>query len=396
MANQNENLLTRRAFVKGSLIAGGISIAGFRGLRLPFFFGSLQEDSLQGGRFLGLIEFAGEAPIPLDTAMGAGLDGRLYTDLSMIGSSNPTTPNDRFYVRTRASEFLKDGEPRLIEVSGLVKQPMKISVAEVMKMSRPAGLHLLECSGNVRDAHFGMLSVADWSGAPVSDILDSIRVQHAASHILISGFDRYPETSVTSEPGASWIFPIDELKSSKAFLATTMNGAPLPKDHGAPIRLVVPGWYGCTCIKWVDQIQLLGEDSLTTSQMREFASRTMQQGVPEHVRDYRSPLIEQAAMPVRIEKRLVDRKIKYRVHGIAWGGDRPANGLEIRFASDEDYVPVDDFRQTANDPWSFWTHAWTPAKPGTYFIRLRLKDRGIRARRLDAGYYTRSVEIAEI
>lgn len=396
MTNRNGNPLTRRAILKGSIIASGISIVGMRDLRLPSFFSSPQTNSFQNGRSLGLIEFVGEAPIPLDTAMGAGLDGRLYTDLSKVGRKNPTIPNDKFYVRTRASEFLKDGEPGRIEVTGLVKQPTKFSVTEVKKMSRPARLHLLECSGNVRDAHFGMLSVADWSGAPVSDLLDSIHVQQAASHILISGFDRYPNTSSTSEPGASWIFPIDELKSSQAFFATTMNGTPLPKDHGAPIRLVIPGWYGCTCIKWVDQIQLLGEDALTTSQMREFASRTMQQGVPERVRDYRSPRIEQTAMPVRVEKWLVDGKIKYRVYGIAWGGDRLANGLEIRFSSDEDYVPVDDFRQTANDPWSFWTHAWTPAKPGTHFIRLRLKDRGIRARRLDSGYYTRSVDITEI
>jgi len=396
MTNQKENPLTRRAILKGSFIAGGVCLVGFRDLRLPFFFCRPQANSFQGGQSLGLIEFAGEARIPLDTAMGAGLDGRLYTELSQIDPRNPTISNDKFYVRTRASEFLKDGEPGRIEVTGLVKQPTKISVAEVKKMSRPAGLHLLECSGNVRDAHFGMLSVADWSGAPLSDILDFLHVQRVASHILISGFDRYPDISSTSEPGASWIFPIDELKSSKAFFATTMNGSPLPKDHGAPVRLIVPSWYGCTCIKWVDQIQLLGDDAHTTSQMCEFAGRTMQQGVPERVRDYRSPLIEQAAMPVRVEKWLVDGKIKYRVHGIAWGGDRPANGLEIRFASDEDYVPVDDFRQTANDPWSFWTHAWMPAKPGTYFIRLRLKDRGIRARRLDAGYYTRSVEIAEI
>ena len=396
MTNQKENPLTRRAILKGSFIAGGVCLVGFRDLRLPFFFCRPQANSFQGGQSLGLIEFAGEAAIPLDTAMGAGLDGRLYTELSQIDPRNPTISNDKFYVRTRASEFLKDGEPGRIEVTGLVKQPTKISVAEVKKMSRPAGLHLLECSGNVRDAHFGMLSVADWSGAPLSDILDFLHVQRVASHILISGFDRYPDISSTSEPGASWIFPIDELKSSKAFFATTMNGSPLPKDHGAPVRLIVPSWYGCTCIKWVDQIQLLGDDAHTTSQMCEFAGRTMQQGVPERVRDYRSPLIEQAAMPVRVEKWLVDGKIKYRVHGIAWGGDRPANGLEIRFASDEDYVPVDDFRQTANDPWSFWTHAWMPAKPGTYFIRLRLKDRAIRARRLDAGYYTRSVEIAEI
>jgi DMSO/TMAO reductase YedYZ molybdopterin-dependent catalytic subunit len=382
--------------LRGSLIAGGVSLVGFRDFRFPFFIRRPQEKNFQGGHLLGLIEFAGESPIPLETAMGAGLDGRLYTDLSKIGPENPAISNDRFYVRTRASEFLKDGEPGRIEVTGLVKQPTKISVGDVKKMSRPAGLHLLECSGNVRDAHFGMLSVADWSGAPLSDILDSLHVQHAASHILISGFDRYPEISSNSEPGASWIFPIDELKPSKAFFATTMNGSPLPKDHGAPVRLVVPGWYGCTCIKWVDRIQLLGEDADTTSQMREFAGRTMQQGVPERVRDYRSPFIEQAAMPVRVEKWLVDHKIKYRVHGIAWGGDRLANGLEIKFASDEDYVPVDDFRQTTNDPWTFWTHDWTPAKLGTYSIRLRLKDRGIRARRLDAGYYTRSVEITEV
>src|ERR1700730_10742471 len=103
MANQDENPLTRRAILKGCLIAGGVSIAGFRDLRLPFFSDSLQENSFQGGQFLGLIEFAGEAPMPLDTAMGAGLDGRLYTDLSKIDSRHPTISNDKFYVRTRAS-----------------------------------------------------------------------------------------------------------------------------------------------------------------------------------------------------------------------------------------------------------------------------------------------------
>jgi len=328
--------------------------------------------------------------------MGTGLDGRLYTDLSGVAPDKPTTPNDKFYVRTRASELLEDRRPWLINVSGLVKWPHNVSLEEVKKMSRPTGSHLLECSGNVRDAHFGMLSVADWTGAPVSDVLDSLQIQKAASHVLISGFDRYPESSSTSVEGASWIFPVDELKSSNAFFAITMNGALLPRDHGAPIRLVVPGWYACSCIKWVDEIQLLGDDVATTSQMREFASRTMQEGVPESVRDYRSPLIEQAAMPIRVEKWLVRGKITYRVHGIAWGGTRPVSGLEIRFNSEEDYVLVPDFKQPANDPWSFWTHPWTPTKPGVFFIRLRLRSEAIRSRRLDAGYYTRSVAVSEV
>ncbi len=72
------------------------------------------------------------------------------------------------------------------------------------------------------------------------------------------------------------------------------------------------------------------------------------------------------------------------------------SGLEIRFNSGEDFVPVENFEQTANDPWSFWTHPWTPIKPGTYFVQLRAKDISVPARRLDAGYYIRSVAITEI
>jgi DMSO/TMAO reductase YedYZ molybdopterin-dependent catalytic subunit len=212
---------------------------------------------------------------------------------------------------------------------------------------------------------------------------------------LISGFDRYPIPSTTSEPGASWIFTAEDLNSSKAFFATEMNGSWLAKDHGAPVRLVMPGWYGCTCIKWVNEITLVGEDAAVTSQMQEFAARTMQQGTPELARDYRPAVIEQAAMPVRVEKWLVDGKITYRVHGIAWGGSRTVSGLEIRFNEAENFFPVADFKQTTNDPWSFWTHAWTPKGPGIYPIQLRVKDNSVPARRLNAGYYVRSVEITE-
>jgi DMSO/TMAO reductase YedYZ molybdopterin-dependent catalytic subunit len=396
MSNSGNAKWTRREILKTSLTAGGIALVGLHDLRLPAFCGAVKANAFQGGKYLGLVDFVGEGFIPMETPMGSGLDGRLYTDLSAVTPEHPTITNDEFYVRTRASDFLAEGKPWVIKVTGLVKQPTTISMAGLQKMSRPAGVHLMECSGNVRFAHFGMLSVADWAGAPVSDVLASVRIGEAASHVLISGFDRYPYNSPTSTPGASWIFTVDELKSSKAFFATMMNRVPLPKDHGAPVRLVVPGWYGCTCVKWVDEIELLGEGARTTSQMREFASRTMQQGVPELVKDYRPAIIEQAAMPIRVERWLVDRKIKYRVDGIAWGGSRPVSGLEIRFHPGEDFVPLEDFEQTANDPWSFWTLPWTPREPGIYSLQLRVKDSSVPSRRLDAGYYVRSVAIREI
>jgi DMSO/TMAO reductase YedYZ molybdopterin-dependent catalytic subunit len=396
MTNEGKAKLTRREMLKTSLTASGIVLVGFRDMGWANVGGVETRGALPGGQSLGSLEFVGEGLIPMDAPMGNGLDGRLYTDLSTLALDSPIVPNDKFYLRTRASELLDDAKPWAIKVTGLVKRPMQISMPDLQKLARPAGLHLMECSGNVRYAHFGMLSVADWTGAPVADVLDLVKLEKAASHILISGFDRYPIASTSSSPGASWIFTVDELKASKALFATQMNGVPLPKDHGAPVRLLVPNWYGCTCIKWVDEIKLLGEGGETTSQMREFASRTMQQGVPELVRDYRPAFIEQAAMPIRVEKWLVDKKINYRVVGIAWGGSRPVSGLEIRFDSDENYVPVMDFEQSANDPWTFWTHRWAPAKSGVYFIQLRVKDTWVPTRRLNAGYYVRSVNILEI
>jgi hypothetical protein len=130
--------------------------------------------------------------------------------------------------------------------------------------------------------------------------------------------------------------------------------------------------------------------------MQEFASRTHQQGVPKLAKDYKPASIDQAAMPIRVEKWQVGEKTKYRVIGILWGGSKPIKSLQIRLNPEEDYVPVDSFTQTVNDPWNFWSHAWTPAASGTYLIRLRVGDPGVPTKRLDLGYYVRSVEVTEV
>jgi hypothetical protein len=145
----------------------------------------------------------------------------------------------------------------------------------------------------------------------------------------------------------------------------------------------------------VNAVTFADENAPATSQMQEFASRTHQQGVPKLARDYRPATIDQAAMPIRVEKWVVGGRIKYRIVGILWGGSRPVERLEIRFNPEEDYVQVDDFSQTTNDPWSFWSHAWTPKTVGTYMIRLRVTDPIVVTKRLDSGYYVRTVEVKE-
>jgi len=178
-----------------------------------------------------------------------------------------------------------------------------------------------------------------------------------------------------------------------------MNGAPLPRHHGQPVRLIVPGWYACTCIKWVNEIRLVDESEPATGQMREFASRTHQDGTPKLARDFQPAAMDQAAMPIRVEKWRVDGGLEYRVVGILWGGSEPTEALEIRFKSGifgGPYVPVETYDHRQNWTWTLWSHTWKPQEGGRYRIELRVNDPQIRTRRLDRGFYARTAELTAV
>lgn len=389
-------MLTRRSLLRATVLTGSGLALDLSGLAWPAFARPRHGAPSADGKQLGTVDFLNEPPVPLEVPEGSELDGRLYTNLSELEGPDPLTHAEKFYVRTRASELLPDVATWQVKLGGLVERPVGLAIESLKKTAKPMGTHLMECAGNVRQAHFGLLSVGTWAGIPVAGILDHAKATSTASRVLVSGFDSYAHESRTSVPGASWIFTREQLEKAGAFVATELNGQPLARDHGAPVRLVVPGWYGCTCIKWVNEIAFAGEGAESTSQMREYAGRTAQKGLPELARDFQPAVIEQSAMPVRIEKWSLAGKVRYRVVGIAWGGTQPVKVLLIRFNPEEDYVPVDNFHQVKNDPWTLWTHDWSPKAPGTYAIRLSVKEPAVQARRLDSGYYVRSVEITEV
>jgi DMSO/TMAO reductase YedYZ molybdopterin-dependent catalytic subunit len=396
MTSEFKTRMGRRKLLQRALVAGGALLVRFDNVAWPRTLEDPANNPFADGKQLGAIPFTEEARVPMETALGAELDGRLYTDLSTLTPQNRVTPTDKFYLRTRASQLLDLQKPWPVTVGGLVEKPFDLSVAELNRMASPVGAHLMECAGNERSVHFGMMSVADWAGAPLSELLESAKPKPEATRVLISGFDTYATKSARSVPGASWIFRYKELRTSRAFLATEMSGSPLTTDHGAPVRLVIPGWYGCACIKWVNEITFTDDTAAATSQMQEYAARTMQNGVPHFAREYKPATVDPAAMPIRVEKWVVEGKIKYRVVGILWGGSGAVKDLEIRFNPEEEYVPVGNLEQPSRNPWSFWTHEWVPSQTGTYMIRLRVKDLGVVARRLDLGYYMRTVEVTEI
>jgi len=387
-------ILARRNFVRTSSLASGALLLGLNHPGL--LANTLAEKPQVDSKPIEELQFLNEGRVETDLAFGSELDGRLYTSLSGLSKESLVTPADRFYIRTRASQILPKVESWTVSLDGLVAAPQKLKIADLQAAAKPLGLHLMERAGNTRAAHFGMISVGDWAGVPISEILSRAKAKSSATQVLISGFDRYVATSITSTPGASWIFPLAELAKSGAFLATQLNSMPLTRDHGAPVRLVIPNWYGCACIKWVDQISFLDDSAASTSQMLEYAARTRQVGAPSVAKDFLPARIEHAAMPIRVEKWLVNEKLKYRVVGILWGGSASIQSLGIRFNPEEDFVPVDSLPSPQTAPWTIWSHTWNPKAPGQYTIRLALLKPVLHAKRLDSGYYARSVEIIDV
>lgn len=329
---------------------------------------------------------------------GPGLDARLVTDLSALEPTNLITPNDLAYIRTEipAAAAAHQG-PWTIEASGLLAKEGRIALDDLMRSSKPMGPHLFECSGNANPSNFGLMSVAEWEGISLVDVVSRVQASNDATAILVSGFDHIGQLSQRSIVGASWVFPLESLDRLGAFLAVRMNGKPLPADHGKPVRLVVPGWYGCAWIKWVNEIRLVGPDEPATTQMVEFAGRTHQTGPHKFARDYTPADIQTAATPVRVEKRRTPSGLEYRIVGIVWGGTKPVDRLAIRFKKDNEFTPFTVCpTPRTHRMWSLWEYRWKPAAPGIYDIALKVADASVPQRRLDIGYYMRQVRIDEV
>ncbi len=355
-------------------------------------------DPLAGWKLQGTVPFdePGDA-IRFGTLEGSGLDARLLTDLSLLSPQTLVTPTEQFYIRTAYPDLLDPPDPWVISINGLVRRPVTVPLPALVSDARPLGTFLMECAGNSQAGRFGLMSAATWSGVPMMDVLARVELLPAATRVLVSGYDGHSGSPLTSVAGASWIFTLEQLRSSGAFLATEMNGQPLTKDHGYPIRLFVPRWYGACCIKWVNEITLVDDEAPATTQMREFATRTFQSGQPGLAREYKPASLDLAAMPIRIEQWRRDGRVAYRIVGVVWGGTEPADSLQIRFNPGQQYAPVTVCpAPTTNDTWTPWSHVWKPGERGRYRIVLNAADPSIRTERLDVYFYAREVVIDEI
>lgn len=351
-------------------------------------------DPFEGGMRLGTIDILDSGSPDYGRLYDQGLDARLYTDTRAIPDDR-ITPAGMYYVRTAQPDALPAADGWKLKLGGMVEAGLEIDAAELIAAASDRGTYVMECSGNSTHVAMALISAGSWRGVKVGQVLDRVKPAAGAARILFSGYDRHDGPSETSQAGASWVFSREQLERAGAFIATHLDGEPLSVDHGAPLRLYVPGWYGCCCIKWLNQIDFVADDIASTPQMIEFAHRTGQNGEPELARDYAPVVIEAAAMGVRAERWKVGDQTRIKVWGITWGGDRFVNNLQVRFLPDDTAHDVRVCPAPGNNrSWAVWSLAWDPPGPGTYTISCHFDDASVKQTRLDEGHYNRTLKIS--
>jgi len=346
----------------------------------------------------GVLPFTNDGPYaPVNTLLDEGLDGRLYTGIESLTNHKLVTPNDRFFIRTRYPQIPDPQSPWSIRLTGMVERETTISLDWLMSQVKPMGVHLMECAGNTLMTRFRLISAAKWSGVPIDKILAKALRQPQALAVVISGHDQHAPSKGNAVVGASWYLPINQLVDRGAFLATHMNDQLISRDHGQPVRLFVPGWYGCACIKWVNEIRFVDDTQPATSQMIEYADRTHQTAIHSLAKDYRDPVVEHSAVPVRVEQHMADGQVFYRIVGVMWGGSQVTDKLVVRCDPIDPYQPVRfDPKPLTTNTWALWSYDWRPTKTGSYTIELKFDDPTLTAKRTASGYFNRQVQIASI
>jgi DMSO/TMAO reductase YedYZ molybdopterin-dependent catalytic subunit len=175
------------------------------------------------------------------------------------------TPNKLFFVRSHfGPPALKE---RTLKIDGLVDKPLELRSADLARFEEVTVTAALQCAGNGRSLHaprvpgvqweHGAMGQAAWTGVRLRDVLQAAGVQPAAKWLRSSGADRPPKPTT---PRFVRGLPIARALDPSTLLAHRMNGEPLALEHGAPLRLIVPGWTGNHWVKWITSFHLQAEE----------------------------------------------------------------------------------------------------------------------------------------
>ncbi len=315
-------------------------------------------------------------PSPFIRRDDIGLEARLENLHDLI------TPNELFFVRNNGPTPEIDVSNWQLSIEGdAITEPMQLSSEELQRLPSRAQVSYLECAGNHR-AMFGILQGreakgtqwergaignGEWTGVALRDVLTLAGITDAAVSVLLIGLD-----TGAPENGFRYVLPVEKAMDSDTLLAYSLNGEALPKDHGFPLRAIVPGWVGSSHIKWLGRIVVSSEQlwtrNNTTSYVLigdDYSPEGEARGKPVTVQVIKSALA--LSWPAQLEQG------RRRIHGYAHSPARPISRVEWSTDSGRTWHNAELSRQQPDYSWARFEFSWD-AEAGEYTIMTRATD----------------------
>jgi DMSO/TMAO reductase YedYZ molybdopterin-dependent catalytic subunit len=283
------------------------------------------------------------------------------------------TPPDQFFVIKHYNEPTLTETDWRLEISGLVEQPMTLTLADLKTRARQEVTFTMECSGNSGLPFFiGGVGNATWTGTPLAPLLEEAEVLEEGIEVVFWGADAGEQTwrdeiTVTEQFARS--MSLADAMAADNLLAYEMNGEELPSLHGYPLRLISPGWYGMANVKWLTRIEVRDARYQGHFMARDYVTIREENRDGETVWTFTSVTRDRLKSAPAKVTRLDDQ---YSVMGAAWGA--PIAGVDVRI-DDGPWQPAtlteDEGSQYA---WVFWTIDWETPASGEHTVTSRATD----------------------
>ena len=270
-----------------------------------------------------------------------------------------------------------------LAVGGSVRQSLSLSLDQLR--SRPAVTLAvtMECAGNGRARLtprplsqpwlLEAVGTAEWTGTPLRGLLDDAGVGEGAVEVLFRGLDRGVEGGEEQQFERS--LPLAEARREEVLLAYAMNGQPLPPQHGFPVRLVVPGWYGMSSVKWLDRITVLDSPFGGYQQARGYRLRqtSEESGEPVTWMQPRSLMVPPGIPDFATRERVLDPG-PCTLRGRAWSGFGSVERVVVSVDGGAGWSEARLGGHPSRWAWRSWESEWDLREPGVYELCCRATD----------------------
>jgi sulfane dehydrogenase subunit SoxC len=290
------------------------------------------------------------------------------------------TPPGLHYLLVHYDIPFLDPETWRLTVGGHVRAPLSLTLDELRARPRVAETVTLECAGNGRARLLPRpvsqpwldeaVGTAEWAGCSLGALLAEAGVLDGAVDVAFTGHDHGTERGV--EQDYTRALPVAELDG--VLLAYEMNGAPLPPQHGAPVRLIVPGWYGMAQVKWLRSISVLAEPftGFQNAVAYRLRSAVDDPGTPVTRIRPRALVVPPGFPDFMTRRRVVDAG-PVPLFGRAWSGRAPVSAVSVSVDGGLTWTPAALGPAGSRFAWRSWTFTWD-AVPGEYTLCVRAAD----------------------